>query len=180
MSTRALKMFLVASLAAVVTACSSPVKLDESSNVPVEDRTAGSAGAGADSRGVTRVDTTQGGLDPLNDPKGVLAQRSVYFDFDSYSVNERFKPLIENHARFLNTNRDRKIIVEGHTDDRGGSEYNLALGQRRSEAVRRMLVLLGVRDDQVEAVSFGKEKPKASGSDEAAQAENRRADIVYR
>lgn len=179
MSTRALKMFMVAGLAAVVTACSSPVKLDESSNVPVEDRTAGSQ-SGADPRGVARVDTTQGGLDPLNDPKGVLAQRSVYFDFDSYAVSDKFKPLVENHARFLNSNRNRKIVIEGNTDDLGGSEYNLALGQRRSEAVRRMMVLLGVRDDQVEAVSFGKEKPKASGSDESSRAENRRADIVYR
>lgn len=179
MSTRALKMFIIASLAVIVSACSSPVKLDESSNVPVEDRTAGSTN-GADSRGVARVDTTQGNIDPLNDPKGVLAQRSVYFDFDSYVVNDRFKTLIENHARFLNANRNRKIVIEGNTDNKGGSEYNLALGQRRSEAVRRMLVLLGVRDDQVEAVSFGKEKPKATGSDDAAQAENRRADIVYR
>ncbi|OVZ57602.1 peptidoglycan-associated lipoprotein [Pigmentiphaga sp. NML080357] len=178
MSTRAFKMFVVASVVAVVSACSSPVKLDESSNVPVEDRSGQTSGANPN--GVARVDTTQQGLDPLNDPKGVLAQRSVYFDFDSYVVKDQYRPIVENHARFLNNNRNRKVVIEGNTDDVGSSEYNLALGQRRSEAVRRMMVLLGVRDDQVEAISFGKEKPKATGTDEASRAENRRADIAYR
>ena len=178
MSTRAFKMFVVASVVAVVSACSSPVKLDESSNVPVEDRSG--QNAGANPNGVARVDTTQQGLDPLNDPKGVLAQRSVYFDFDSYVVKDQYRPIVENHARFLNTNRNRKVVIEGNTDDVGSSEYNLALGQRRSEAVRRMMVLLGVRDDQVEAISFGKEKLKSTGTDEASRAENRRADIAYR
>jgi len=171
-------MFVVASVVAVVSACSSPVKLDESSNVPVEDRSGQTSGANPN--GVARVDTTQQGLDPLNDPKGVLAQRSVYFDFDSYVVKDQYRPIVENHARFLNNNRNRKVVIEGNTDDVGSSEYNLALGQRRSEAVRRMMVLLGVRDDQVEAISFGKEKPKATGTDEASRAENRRADIAYR
>lgn len=178
MSTRAFKMFVVASVVAVVSACSSPVKLDESSNVPVEDRSG--QNTGANTSGVARVDTTQQGLDPLNDPKGVLAQRSVYFDFDSYVVKDQYRPIVENHSRFLNNNRNRKVVIEGNTDDVGSSEYNLALGQRRSEAVRRMMVLLGVRDDQVEAISFGKEKLKSTGTDEASRAENRRADIAYR
>ncbi|AZG10076.1 MAG: peptidoglycan-associated lipoprotein [Bordetella sp. SCN 67-23] len=178
MSTRAFKMFVVASVVAVVSACSSPVKLDESSNVPVEDRSG--QNTGANPNGVARVDTTQQGLDPLNDPKGVLAQRSVYFDFDSYVVKDQYRPIVENHSRFLNNNRNRKVVIEGNTDDVGSSEYNLALGQRRSEAVRRMMVLLGVRDDQVEAISFGKEKLKSTGTDEASRAENRRADIAYR
>ncbi|MCK9508768.1 MAG: peptidoglycan-associated lipoprotein Pal [Pigmentiphaga sp.] len=177
MSTRVYKPFLLASLAVVVAACSSPVKLDEGSQVPVENR---SAGAGAQTDGVTRVDATGQQLDPLNDPQGVLARRSVYFDFDSYSVKEEYRSLVEAHARYLNNNRNRNVAIEGHTDERGSSEYNLALGQRRSEAVRRMMMLLGVQDNQIEAVSFGKEKPKATGSDEAAMAENRRADISYR
>ena len=87
--------------------------------------------------------------------------------------------MVENHARYLVAHKDRKVVIQGNTDERGGSEYNLALGQKRAEAVRRALVLLGVSDNQVEAVSFGKEKPKALGSDEAAYAENRRADIAY-
>ena len=117
--------------------------------------------------------------DPLNDATGMLAKRSVYFDFDSYVVKDEFKPVIEAHSQYLIKNTDRKIVIQGNTDERGGSEYNLALGQKRAEAVRRALNLLGVADSQIEAVSFGKEKPKATGSNEAAWAENRRADIVY-
>ena len=109
----------------------------------------------------------------------MLAKRSVYFDFDSYVVKDEFKPVIEAHSQYLIKNADRKIVIQGNTDERGGSEYNLALGQKRAEAVRRALNLLGVPDAQIEAVSFGKEKPKATGSNEAAWAENRRADIAY-
>jgi peptidoglycan-associated lipoprotein len=115
----------------------------------------------------------------LNDPKGVLARRSVYFDYDSYIVKDEFKPVVEAHSSFLTSHRDRKIIIQGNTDERGGREYNLALGQKRAEAVRKSMSLLGVPENQMEAVSLGKEKPKATGSDEAAYAENRRADIVY-
>ncbi|QEI08143.1 peptidoglycan-associated lipoprotein Pal [Pigmentiphaga aceris] len=177
---RILRTLTIAGLAAVLAACGSNVKLDDANTTaPVENRSGANA-SGANGRAVAPVDASRNGLDPLNDPRGVLAQRSVYFDFDSYVVSNQYKALVENHARFLVQNPSRRISVEGHTDDRGGSEYNLALGQRRSEAVRRALVLLGVRDDQIEAVSFGKEKPKAAGSDEASFAENRRADIVYR
>ncbi|GAA4340667.1 peptidoglycan-associated lipoprotein Pal [Pigmentiphaga soli] len=179
MSNSALKLLAAVGIALAVTACSSPVKLDENAGAPVEDRSA-MTNPNANANGVARVDTTQQGLDPLNDPKGVLAQRSVYFDFDSYTVKDEYRPVIENHSRYLSAHPDRKVVIEGNTDDRGSSEYNLALGQRRSEAVRRAMVLLGVRDNQVEAISYGKEKPKATGSDEASRAENRRADIVYR
>jgi peptidoglycan-associated lipoprotein len=117
--------------------------------------------------------------DPINDPQGILARRSVYFDLDSYIVKDEFKPVVEAHARYLVMNKARKIVIQGNTDERGGREYNLALGQKRAEAVRKSLALLGVSDAQMEAVSFGKEKPKALGSDDAAWAENRRSDIVY-
>ena len=106
--------------------------------------------------------------------------RIIYFDYDSYVIKPEFQDVIENHARFIKADKNRKVAVEGHTDDRGGREYNLALGQKRSEAVRRALGLLGVPDSQVEAVSFGKEKPAMQGSDEAALAKNRRAEISYR
>ena len=115
----------------------------------------------------------------MNDPKGELAQRSVYFDFDSYVVKNEYQSVVDAHSRYLNSHRNRKIIIQGNTDDRGGSEYNLALGQKRAEAVRKAMSLMGVSDDQMEAVSFGKEKPRATGNNEAAWAENRRADIVY-
>lgn len=158
------------SSALLLGACSSSVKLDEDSKAKVEDRT-------ADTRTVSTVDT--GSVDPLNDPKGVLAKRSVYFDLDSYIVKDDYKSVVDAHSKYLNKNKSRKIIIQGNTDERGGSEYNLALGQKRAEAVRKSMSLLGVAEQQMEAVSFGKEKPKASGSNEEAWAENRRADIVY-
>lgn len=163
--------------ALLVTACSSPVKLDDKASV--EDRTGGTSGQAADPRTVGTVNSTRSGMDPLNDPQGVLAKRSIYFDLDSYTVKDEFKPVLEAHARFLNANKSRQIVIQGNTDERGGREYNLALGQKRAEAVRRAMTLLGVQESQLEAVSFGKEKPKALGSDEAAWAENRRADIAY-
>ena len=162
---------LIVASAILLAACSSPVKLEDK-NVPVVD----SGANGADTRSVNTVDT---GSDPLNNPTGILSKRSIYFDFDSYTVKDEFKSVVEAHAQYLNSHKNRKIIIQGNTDDRGGREYNLALGQKRAEAVRKALVLLGVSDTQVEAVSLGKEKPKALGSDEASYAENRRSDIVY-
>ena len=118
-------------------------------------------------------------MDPLDDPKGVLAQRSVYFDFDKYVVKADYNSLVTAHSNYLESHKSRKVIIQGNTDERGGSEYNLALGQKRAEAVRKAMNAMGVADGQLEAVSFGKEKPKAEGHDEAAWSQNRRADIVY-
>ena len=119
------------------------------------------------------------GSQPWNDPKSPLYERSVYFDFNEYTVQTKYQKTLSAHASFLKANPKQKIIIQGNTDERGTAEYNLALGQRRSDAVRKSLNLMGVSDDQMEAVSFGKEKPKAEGDNEAAWAENRRADIVY-
>ncbi len=168
------KLVVIVSGALILTACGSSVKLDE--NAPVEDRSA-STSSSMDSRQVGTVNA--GSIDPLNDPKGELANRSVYFDFDSFVVSSQYEPVVQAHAKYLNTHKDRKVVIQGNTDDRGGREYNLALGQKRAEAVRKSMNLMGVSDSQIEAVSFGKEKPKASGNNEAAWAENRRADIVY-
>jgi len=159
--------------ALVFSAGCSSVKLDE--KPPVEER-AGNTGQ-PESRAVETV--TAGTADPLNDKNGILAKRSVYFDFDSYTVKDEFKSLVSAHGQYLAGHKARKIVIQGNTDERGGREYNLALGQKRAEAVRKSLSLLGVTESQMEAVSFGKEKPKAAGSDEASWAENRRADIVY-
>jgi peptidoglycan-associated lipoprotein len=156
---------MILSSVVVLSACSSAPKVDDKAKA-----------GGADARSVSTVNT---GSDALNDPKGVLAKRSVYFDFNKYDVKAEDKPVVEAHAKYLNTNKSRKVVIQGNTDERGGSEYNLALGQKRAEAVRKSMSLLGVSDGQLEAVSFGKEKPKAEGHDEAAWAENRRADIVY-
>jgi peptidoglycan-associated lipoprotein len=166
----------IASAAALLSACSSSPKLQEA---PVVEKppVANTAPPTDTSRDIRPVET--GNADPLNDPKGVLANRSVYFDFDSYVVRDDGKPVVENHSAFLSKNKQRHILIQGNTDDRGGTEYNLALGQKRAEAVRKSMAALGVSDSQIEAVSLGEEKPKATGSGESAWAENRRADIVY-
>lgn len=104
----------------------------------------------------------------------------VYFDYDSYAIRPEFQALIETNAKVVKADKTKKIVVEGHTDERGGREYNLALGQKRAEAVRRAMGLLGVAESQLEAVSFGKEKPAVMGSTEDAMAKNRRAEISYR
>ena len=112
-------------------------------------------------------------------PKGVPGQRSVYYDFDRADVKPEFRPTIEAHARYLRENADARVTIEGNGDERGSREYNLALGQKRAEAVQKMMRLSGAADGQIEAVSFGEEKPKALGHDEASWAENRRSDVVY-
>ena len=119
------------------------------------------------------------GAAALKDPGNILSRRSVYFDFDSNLVKDEFRPLVTAHARYLQQNPGAKIRIEGNGDERGSREYNIALGQRRSEAVKQMMQLLGARPDQIESVSFGEEKPRTTGHDEASWAENRRADIVY-
>jgi peptidoglycan-associated lipoprotein len=119
------------------------------------------------------------GAAALKDPGNILSRRSVYFDFDSNLVKDEFRPLVTAHARYLQQNPGTRMRIEGNADERGSREYNIALGQRRSEAVKQMMQLLGARPDQIESVSFGEEKPRATGHDEASWAENRRADIVY-
>jgi peptidoglycan-associated lipoprotein len=120
---------------------------------------------------------SQAGAQPT--PKGVPSQRSVYYDFDRSDIKPEFRPAIEAHARYLRENADARVTIEGNGDERGSREYNLALGQKRAEAVQRMMRLSGAKDGQIEAVSFGEEKPKALGHDEASWAENRRSDVVY-
>ncbi|CAJ0794436.1 Peptidoglycan-associated lipoprotein [Ralstonia condita] len=166
-------MIKLAAIAALLAlgACSSGVKLDDTAK-----NGAGGAGTGADARTVTPVDV---GRDELTDPNSPLAKRSIYFDFDSYSVKSEYQGLLSQHSRYLQSHNQRKVLIQGNTDERGTSEYNLALGQKRAEAVRRALSSMGVPDSQMEAVSLGKEKPQATGHDEASWAQNRRADIVY-
>jgi len=159
---RAATLALIGATALLMAACSS-VKLDD------VDGANGSGGSGSGNFG----------SQPWNDPKSPLFEKSVYFGFDEYTVQTKYQKMLSAHASYLKANSKQKIIIQGNTDERGTAEYNLALGQRRSDAVRKSLNLMGVSDDQMEAVSFGKEKPKAEGDTEAAWAENRRADIVY-
>ncbi len=176
-------MLSALALTAVLAACGSNVKLDD---VPVESRTATPITAQPSTSAATGA-TTSTGVVPVEimanntavaGPSGVT--KIIYFDYDSFIVKPEFQGAVEAHAKFLSANKGRKMAIEGHTDERGGREYNLALGQKRAEAVRRALGLLGVTDAQVEAVSFGKEKPAATGSDEASLAKNRRAELSYR
>ncbi|KAB0643669.1 peptidoglycan-associated lipoprotein Pal [Burkholderia latens] len=118
--------------------------------------------------------------DDLDNPNSPLAKRSVYFDFDQYSVKPEYQSLLQAHAGYLRSHPSRRVLIQGNTDERGTSEYNLALGQRRSQAVMSALETLGVQASQLEAVSLGKEKPVALGHDEESWAQNRRADLVYR
>jgi peptidoglycan-associated lipoprotein len=167
-------------VAALLVGCSS-VKLDDK-KAPVETRTPadGSGAAGAGSGAATPQ--SQVATVDLNRSAAAAAtgSRVVYFDFDSFVVKDEFRPVIETHAKVLTTNKQKKVVIEGHTDERGGREYNLALGQKRAEAVAKSLTLLGAQDAQLEAVSFGKERPAAQGSDETAWAKNRRAELKDR
>ena len=170
------KMVLLGAVALLMAGCSS-VNLD---NPPVDDRSTGGAGAGAGDSVVAK--TTAAPVDDGKSSQAAIANvsRLVYFDYDSYAIKPEFQALIDAHARYIKADKSRKVVIEGHTDERGGREYNLALGQRRAEAVRRALGLLGVADSQIEAVSFGKEKPAVQGNGEAAWSKNRRAEISYR
>jgi len=162
MSSRIAKSLSIAALAATLAACSS-VPLDQN------------AGKGSGSEGANAGQV----MDPFNPQSPLAQQRSVYFEFNSYVVPDQYRSLVEMHSSYLTSHAQQKIRIEGNADARGSSEYNLALGQRRSDAVARMMTLLGVHSDQIEAISFGKERPKALGNTEADYAENRRADIVY-
>jgi len=175
----------VLSLAGLLAGCSS-VSLDDKSKVPVENRTGTAVQPGAGATTGSRSETQVANVD-LNKGGSASTQAAianlphvVYFDFDSFVVKDEFRPVIEGNARLLTGSRTKKMTVEGHTDERGGREYNLALGQKRAEAVAKSLTLLGATDSQLEAVSFGKERPAVQGSDEEAWAKNRRAELVNR
>ena len=187
-------------VAALLAGCETAPPLEGDAGAPVESRStppgggtagasgaAGAAGATPQSQ-VAPVDLARGGATPgavggAGGTSGAAlptGPRIVYFDFDSFVIREEFKPLLDGQARQLTGNRGKRVVIEGHADDRGSREYNLALGQKRAEAVLRMLALLGVAESQLEAVSFGEERPAVQGHDEAAWAKNRRAELKER
>jgi len=116
---------------------------------------------------------------PLKDPRNVLSRRSIFFDYDQYLIKDTDRALLESHAAYLRNHSIAKVVVQGNTDERGSREYNIALGQRRADSVKQFLKLLGAKDFQIETVSFGKEKPRCTASDESCWSQNRRADLVY-
>ncbi len=183
---------IVLSILVTLVGCSS-TKID--SDVPVETRPTAATGAGSGSSsgsqgnsgtsGAATSGTAQSAVTPVDLTKvaPVVASslpRVVYFDFDSYAVKDEYRGAIETYAKLLSADRNKRLAIEGHTDDRGGREYNLALGQKRAEAVAKSLALYGAKDAQIDAVSFGKERPAAQGNDEAAWAKNRRAELASR
>jgi len=115
----------------------------------------------------------------LKDPNNILSRRSVYFDYDRFDVKDEYRKLIEAHASFLRQNPSAKMLIQGNADDRGSREYNVGLGQRRSDSVKKMLTLLGARDDQIESVSLGEEKPVCTDASEGCWSKNRRGDMLY-
>jgi peptidoglycan-associated lipoprotein len=166
-------MMLAAASLAVLAGCASPVKLDKPVEVEKHDVTT-SQSTTSNGQGQSSVASTD--LSGQSNAAATL-DRVIYFDFDSYVVKDEFRPIVENHAKMLKANPSAKEVAEGHTDERGGSEYNLALGQKRAEAVVQQLKTLGVGDSQLEAVSYGKERPAVDGHDEAAWAKNRRVEL---
>lgn len=183
-ATRTLVWLAAAAVIVSLAACASGVSLD---NVPVSDKSGTPVSplsqgtvAPANPSGTDQSNVSPVQVAPTDAPQPDAMARVVYFDYDSFEVKPEFASLLEANARYLKADGKRRVALEGHTDERGGREYNLALGQKRAEAVRRALSLLGVSDQQVEAVSFGEEKPAENGFSEAAYAKNRRVEFSYR
>lgn len=161
---------------------------DEQAPAAVEERQPGSGSAGGataqplDRKPIASVDLTQGGkgaASMLKDPNNILSKRSIYYEYDKFDIGDEYRSLIDAHAKYLRDNPSARMLIQGNADDRGSREYNLGLGQRRSDSVKKMLMLLGVKETQIESVSLGEEKPQAEGQREAAWAKNRRSDILY-
>jgi peptidoglycan-associated lipoprotein len=170
------KTLALAAAVLLAAGCSTPVPLDANKDVPVESRTGTMPGAGSGAGAGSTAQSQVATVDLKRAPTDV-APAIVYFDYDSFAIKDEYRGVIDSTAKRLSAQRNQRVSIEGHTDERGGREYNLALGQKRAEAVAKALTLLGVADNQLEPVSFGKERPAAQGSDESAWAKNRRAEI---
>jgi len=183
------KWIIAAFMIAAIAGCASTGSEDAA---PVEDKasaaTVPGTGTGATTSGTTTAPiggvagAPAGGATSaaaLKDPRNILSKRNIYFDYDQFTVKDEYKPIVEAHAKYLQANRGARAIIQGNTDERGTREYNIALGQKRADAVKNLMLLLGATEIQIETVSFGKEKPRREGHDESSWAENRRADIVH-
>jgi len=178
-----MKKSLLASavLAALLAACSSTAVKDKPA-APVEDATKASQAAPAvaeDNAATGSASQDSVGVNPLKDPNNILSKRSVYFDFDKDEVKAEYRPLVEAHAKYLQANPNAKLMIQGNADSRGSREYNLALGQRRSVAVKKAMNVVGAQDAQIETVSYGEEKATQTCKDDGCWSHDRRADIVY-
>jgi len=165
-------------LTAIVAACAGEQAKEAAAPAPMAAAAPKPAPAPAPT--VMRVAPKPVPANPLRDPKNILAKRSVYYDLDAYAVKPEFRPMVEAHAGYVKQHPGSSVVIEGNGDERGSREYNLALGQRRADGVKSLMVLLGGSERQIETVSFGEEKPRAAGHDETSWAQNRRSDIVYK
>lgn len=171
------KTISILAAAVLLAACGTTPTTQESTS-----STTASAPAPVDSGKVATVQAqtpTGSSIPEVNDPNNILSKRTVLFAYDDFAIDPQYNALIQAHARFLASRPDIKILIQGHADERGSHEYNLALGQKRAEALRQALVLQGVKDPQIEAVSLGEEKPAVDGHDESAWSQNRRDYILY-
>lgn len=173
--------------AALILAAGCQTTPEEQSPAKVEDRKPAAGKPGAEARAVERpkiaaVDVTGARKDPafaLKDPANILSKRSIYFDYDKFEIKDEYRPIVEAHAKYLRENLDAKMLIQGNADERGSREYNVALGQKRSDNVKKMLMLLGAREAQLESVSLGEEKPACNEHGEDCWSKNRRGDILY-
>jgi len=175
-----MRQIAIAALSAVMLLAACATTTSDTTPAPVDT---GKTPAQVQTQPVKPIDVTGGPsgtpLSALKDPKNILSQRSIFYDFDKFDVKDEYRALVEAHARYLRENPAARMLIQGNADERGSREYNVGLGQRRSDGVKRMLTLLGARDNQVESVSLGEEKPRDEGHNEAAWSKNRRSDILY-
>jgi len=174
------KLFTVAFASLILAACGSQPPAPEQGGAKVEDRKPAAIKVEPQPvTTVTPVKTDDYSVAMLKDPKSILSKRSVFFDYDEYVIKDEFKSLVEAHGKFLVVNGQIKMLIQGNADERGSREYNLALGQKRAEALKKMLILLGGKEAQIEAVSLGEEKPRCTEHGETCWAQNRRDDMLY-
>jgi peptidoglycan-associated lipoprotein len=173
------KLLAVAAMVALLAGCASTPK--EEPKAAVEDRTPTTAVPAPPGGSTVTPDGPKADQLPnaLKDPNNILSKRSLYYDYDKYDVKDEYKPLLQAHARYLAQNRNAKMLIQGNCDERGSREYNIALGQKRADGVKKMLLLMGAQESQVESVSLGEEKPRCTESTEACYSQNRRSDMLY-
>ncbi len=178
---RAILLPTLAACSLILAACATSTPEETQPGAPVEGAKPGAGGVEA--KPVAPVEAGKaGGVSPfaaLKDPNSPLSKRSVYFEYDKFDIKDEYRPLVEAHAKFLRENRTAKMLIQGNADERGSREYNVGLGQRRSDSLKKMLTLLGAREDQIESVSLGEEKPSCTEHNEECWAKNRRDDMLY-